>query len=80
FLKTYAPMPGPHADFGCNTETFTNHEILELETLSPLLRIAPGASAEHVERWHLFTGVDFGEGEEGVMAAVDRALGLTRKS
>jgi hypothetical protein len=77
FVKRFFPQPGPHADFGCNTETFTNDAILELETLSPLVRIAPGASAEHVERWYLFTGVDFGEGEEGLGAAVDRALAAT---
>ncbi|MFT3766998.1 MAG: hypothetical protein QM820_15990 [Minicystis sp.] len=74
FLKRFDPAPGPHADFGCNTETFTNHEMLELETLSPLVRIAPGASAEHVERWWIEAGVDFGEGEDGVWSAVERAL------
>jgi hypothetical protein len=79
FLKLYSPRPGPHADLGCNTEIFTNDAILELETLSPLVRLAPGASAEHVERWYLFTGLDFGEGEEGLVAAVTRALELTRK-
>jgi hypothetical protein len=77
FVKRYACSPGPHADFGCNTETFTNDAMLELETLSPLVRIAPGAWAEHVERWGLFTGVDFGEGEAGLSAAMDRALRLT---
>ena len=54
FLKTYRPAPGPHADFGCNTETFTNDHFLELETLSPLARIPPGGAAEHTERWALF--------------------------
>jgi hypothetical protein len=28
--------------------------MLELETLGPLGRIAPGAAVEHVERWYLF--------------------------
>lgn len=77
FLKRYACLPGAHSDFGSNTETFTNSAILELETLSPLVQIAPGAWAEHVERWSLFTGVDFGEGEAGLGAAIDRALSLT---
>lgn len=54
FVKTFQPLRGPHADFGCNTETFTNAEFLELETLSPLARIAPGGIVEHTERWCLF--------------------------
>lgn len=54
FMKAYDPMPGPHADLGCNTETFTNHLILELETLGPLVKIPPRGTAEHTERWSLF--------------------------
>ncbi|MDI1475907.1 hypothetical protein [Polyangium sp. y55x31] len=77
FVKRYAHLPGPHADFGCNTETFTNADMLELETLSPLVRIAPGGWAEHEERWYLFTGIDFGEGMEGMEAALNRAIALT---
>lgn len=77
FVKRYAHLPGPHVDFGCNTETFTNEAMLELETLSPLVRIAPGGWAEHEERWYLFSGIDFGEGMEGMEAALGRALALT---
>jgi hypothetical protein len=77
FVKRHACLPGPHADFGCNVETFTNDTILELETLSPLVRIAPGGHAEHVERWYLFAKVEFGEGEAGLEAAINAALGLT---
>jgi hypothetical protein len=54
FVKCYDPQPGPHTDFGCNVESFTNDEILELETLGPLVKIAPHATAEHTERWRLF--------------------------
>ena len=54
FVKTYDPHPGAHADLGCNTETFTNDLILELETLRPLVKIPPGSAAEHTERWSLF--------------------------
>lgn len=76
FVKRFDPAPGPHPDLGCNAETFTNDEMLELETLSPIVRIAPGAAATHTERWRVEAGVDFGEGEEGlwkaVMAAVEK--------
>jgi hypothetical protein len=68
FVKVYDPLPGPHADLGCNTETFTNHLILELETLGPLVKIPPGGAAEHTERWSLFEA-DPGE-EHATMADV----------
>ena len=54
FAKTVAHDPNAvYADDGCNFETFTNHEMLEVESLAPLRTLAPGESAEHVERWTL---------------------------
>ena len=51
-------MPGnSYADFGCNFETFTNEDMLEVESLGPLARIEPGAAVEHVENWFLFRNV-----------------------
>lgn len=69
FLKTYCPASGPHADFGCNTETFTDDRILELETLSPLVRIPPGGAAEHTERWSLFRA-EIGDDEASIADAL----------
>jgi hypothetical protein len=46
-----------YADGGSNFETFTNKDFLEVETLGPIARIAPGGSVEHVERWRLLKGV-----------------------
>lgn len=58
FLKTIESREGvDYPDFGCNFETFTNEEMLEIEALGPLTELAPGESAEHVERWDLFEGV-----------------------
>jgi hypothetical protein len=70
FVKLHAPKPGAHADFGCNVETFTNEAILELETLGPVARVAPGASVEHREWWMLFGEVDLGDTED----SMERAL------
>jgi hypothetical protein len=54
FIKRYAVAPGAtYPDMGCNTETFTDGEMLELETLGPLARIEPGRHVDHVERWQL---------------------------
>jgi hypothetical protein len=54
FAKHFAYDPTqPYPDRGCNFEIFTNIEILELESLAPLLPLAPGATREHVEHWTL---------------------------
>jgi hypothetical protein len=42
-----------YADMGCNTETYTDPEMLEVETLGPLTRLEPGAYVDHVESWTL---------------------------
>lgn len=59
FVKRYDPPapPSAHPDLGCSFETFTNADFLELETLGPLTRLAPGESVTHTERWSLHRGV-----------------------
>ncbi len=58
FLKRYTAETGkPYADFGCSFEIFSRNDILELETLGPLQKVDPGASAEHTETWSLHRGV-----------------------
>ena len=58
FVKTIEFREGAvYPDFGCNFETFTNEQMLEVEALGPLIEVAPGQSTEHVEQWHLFNGV-----------------------
>lgn len=54
FIKYHDPVEAPHADYGCNVETFANDAVLEIETLGPLCRLVPGGSVEHRERWALF--------------------------
>jgi hypothetical protein len=53
FLKRYeaAAEPAAYPDYGCSFETFTNAEILELETLGPMATLSPGESLTHTERW-----------------------------
>jgi hypothetical protein len=53
-LKRFAYVPGAaYADHGCNFETFTRHDILEIETLGPLVSVPSGGFAEHRETWYL---------------------------
>jgi hypothetical protein len=45
-----------YPDYGCTFETFTNQEMIEIESLSPLVRLKPGATLHHVESWRFFPG------------------------
>ncbi len=53
FCKTVTPprVGVSYPDDGCNFETYSNHEMLEIESLGPLVTLAPGESASHRERW-----------------------------
>ena len=55
--RTIADPNGKYPDFGCSFETFTNNEFLEVETLGPLTKVAPGKAVELVEHWGLFRNV-----------------------
>ncbi len=58
FIKTIEHIEGAeYPDLGSNFETFSNSEMLEIETLSPLRELQPGESVEHTERWFLLAGI-----------------------
>jgi hypothetical protein len=71
FLKRYGYDPkATYTDFGCNTESYTDRDMLEVETLGPLTKLAPGGKAEHVEHWFLYR-VQVDESE----ASIDQHVG-----
>jgi hypothetical protein len=55
-----------YPDQGCNFETFTNEEMLEIETLGPLVNLAPGRAVELTEQWELVPSVDDFKSELGI--------------
>lgn len=56
FIKKFDLIPDEnYPDGGCNFETFTNGEMLEIESLSPLKTLQPGESVTHTEHWALFS-------------------------
>jgi hypothetical protein len=58
FVKRIAYEKGKtYPDNGVNFETFTNEDMLEIESLGPLVRLAPGQKAEMTERWELVGGL-----------------------
>ncbi|MCS6953465.1 MAG: hypothetical protein RMK57_15150 [Bryobacterales bacterium] len=61
FLKRSKADPSQrYPDFGCSFETFTNQDMLELETLGPLTQVRAGGTVEHIERWSLHRNVRIG--------------------
>jgi len=67
FVKKFPFDAGAtYPDFGVNVETFTNDEMLELETLGPMTRLEPNESVEHVEDWYLFDGVPEPKNDEQI--------------
>ncbi len=56
-----------YPDFGlCSYETYTNNEMLEMESLSPLWLVEPGDAIEHVEVWELHDEVEKPENEKEI--------------
>ncbi len=73
FVKKYAHQSGEaYPDFGCSFETFTDGEMLEMESLGPLTRLAPGEAVEHVEHWFVFRGIELTGSEQQIAESLER--------
>jgi hypothetical protein len=54
-VKRFEFIPGgEYPDMGCNWEFYTIPGMLEVETLSPMYKIEPGAEASSCEEWELY--------------------------
>jgi hypothetical protein len=81
FVKRAVYQEGmTYPDYGSSTETYTAASNIEVETLAPLSRLEPGASALHVERWQLFKDVEIGTSEATIEEAITPLLAQTRMS
>jgi len=59
FRKTFsAEANAIHPDNNCNAELYSCEQFVELESLSPLVKLEPGAEVNHIETWEVFAGVD----------------------
>lgn len=71
FLKRYGLDPtAVYPDYGVNTELYTNGDMLEVETLGPLVELEPGASTEHTEVW-LLHRARLGQSEDDLRETLD---------
>ena len=70
FLKTFPPHDpqATYPDRNCSAELFTNNEIMELESLAPLVLLEPDATASHTETWQLFNNVPTPQNDADVVA------------
>lgn len=71
FVKKFHLKKGVFPDYQCNFETYTNNEIMEMETLSPFYELQPGETATQEEFFELYRGVSFGGFDD---ESVDRVL------
>lgn len=71
FVKRFGFHDGQrYPDGGVNFETFTNSEMLEVESLGPITTLEPGRAVELAEEWELFTGVPTVAGEDEIERAI----------
>lgn len=71
FVKKVQYQKGAiYPDHGCSFETFTNAAMLELESVGPLSKLAPGGSVSHREDWYLFDNVTADDTDASIDAAV----------
>jgi hypothetical protein len=78
FVKRFPFRAGAdYPDYNCNNEVYTAAAFIELESLGPLVRLEPGASVEHHERWQLFGDVAQGSSDDDVQRILDPIVAST---
>ena len=71
FVKEFARKDGAvYPDGDVNFEVYTDENLLELETMGPLVMLKPGRSTRNEERWTLFKG--FRVGAKSVFATLKK--------
>ena len=59
FVKEYISYDDrEYPDFGCSYESYTNADILEMETLSPLYNLDSKQTVSHTEVWSFYENVN----------------------
>lgn len=58
FVKKYEhKFDSEYDDFGVSFETYTNSEILEMETIGTVHYLKPDETATHIEKWYVYENV-----------------------
>ena len=78
FIKLSSYQDGAlYPDFGSSTELYTNQDMCEVETLSPLEMVSPGEMHEHIEHWFFYENLPLENTDESIHQKV---LPLVEKS
>ena len=73
FCKTFAVHPGlRHPDYDCNAEIYCDSHFIELESLGPLSRLAPGNSLSFNETWEFYDTLEQGFLSERMIELITR--------
>ena len=76
FVKRFRHVEtAAYPDLGTSYQTFSNEDMLEMETVGTLVTLIPGQSAELEETWDLFTDVPTVKTEADVEKSVLPLLG-----
>ena len=71
FLKTAkADASKTYPDFGCSFEMYADSDVLELETLGPLVNLRAGGSVKHTEHWSLHKDIEIAAWNDEVLDQV----------
>lgn len=60
-----------YPDYGCNFETFTKGDFVEVESLAPLDTVEPGDSVSYIEDWTLFKDFGLPKDDEALAEAIE---------
>lgn len=78
FVKQFPYVDGAeYPDYGCNFETYTDGNFMEIESLGPLVKLEPGQSAIHIEHWFLFKDVKAGDDDASLEKTLNPLLKRT---
>ncbi len=73
FIKTFDfEEDAEYPDYGCNSESYTNDDIIECESIGKLQTVGIGETVEYVENWKLILGVDVPKTNEEIDAVVNK--------
>jgi hypothetical protein len=79
FVKRFEVVEGVfYPDHDSTMEVYTNSDMLELETVGPLVLLEPGEEIIHEERWQLFQDLELSFSEEDVKARLLPLIGKNK--
>lgn len=75
FLKRFAlDDEATYPDYNVNFETFTRHDMLEVETLGPLVTLGPGDETGHAETWYVVKDFGLDANEESLADRIEAVV------